>query len=86
MDTESNNNTLAPSSAPANTFGVAAGQIWQDRDKRRPRTVTVTAVNETLGVALTHNTETGRKSSIRLDRFSTVHHMSRVVLPTEEGR
>lgn len=75
-----NNCTLtapAPISVPANTFKVEAGQVWEDTDRRRPRKVTITSVNEEVGEALVHNVATGRKGTIRLDRFSPVHHMRR---------
>ena len=75
MENENGIATSTPLSVPANTFGVQAGQIWEDTDRRRPRKVAVTAINDHTGMALVHNVENGRRSKVRLDRFSPVHHM-----------
>ena len=70
---------VAPA-VPQNTFGVEAGQVWNDTDARRLRQVSITSVNETMGLAHIHNVSTGRKGTIRLDRFSPVHHMRKSAL------
>ena len=74
METIEATSPVAPE-VPQNTFGVEAGQIWEDTDHRRPRKVVVTAINEETGVARVHNVENGRKSKLRLDRFAPAHHM-----------
>lgn len=60
---------------PGNTFNVEPGQIWEDTDRRRPRKVSVASIDLENGKARVVNADTGRMGSVRLDRFSPVHHM-----------
>ena len=80
MESENGIPASTPISVPANTFGVEAGQVWNDTDARRPRQGSITSVNEATGLARVHNVATGRKGTIRLDRFSPVHHMRKAAV------
>lgn len=49
-----------------NPYGVKVGQVWEDNDSRSNRTVTVLRI---VGDYAHVIASTGRRSTIRLDRF-----------------